>query len=70
MSSVPKASGVKGLATLQTRGKILKVICELLILAELNHVIEVLYMLDDGVQLQREKTLVISKRTCRKYGVV
>lgn len=54
MYSVPKAACVKGLATLQTCGKILKVICELLILAKLNHVIEVLYVLNDGVQLQRE----------------
>lgn len=51
MISAPKAACVKGLTSLQTSGKILKVIGELLILTKLYHIIEVLHMLDNGVQL-------------------
>lgn len=55
MFSVPKAACVKGLTSLQTSGKILKVIRELLILAKLHHIIEMLHVLDNSVQLQRKR---------------
>ncbi len=48
---LPKASCVEWLAALQPCLQVLKIICELLILAKLHHVIEVLHMLHHGVQL-------------------
>lgn len=60
MFSAPKAARVKGLTSLQTSGKILKVICELLILAKLHHIIEVLHVLDNGVQLLRKQKQVLN----------
>lgn len=50
---LPKASCVEWLAALQSSLQILKIIRELLILSELHHVIEVLHMLDDCIQLDK-----------------
>lgn len=49
---LPKAACVERLSTLQTGGQILKVISELLVLSKLHHVVEVLHMLDDCIQLE------------------
>lgn len=48
---IPKAACVERLSSLQTSRQILKVISKLLVLPKLNHVIEVLHMLDDCIQL-------------------
>lgn len=49
---LPQAARVEGLSALQTSGQVLKVIGELLVLSELHHVVEVLHVLDDRVQLE------------------
>lgn len=48
----PKATCVERLSTFQTGIEILKVVSELLVLAELHHVVEVLHVLDDRIQLK------------------
>lgn len=58
---LPKATCVERLSTLQTSSQILKIISELLVLSKLHHVIEVLHMLDDRIQL--EKTAAAHKQT-------
>lgn len=52
---LPKASCVEWLTALQSRLQVLKIIRELLILAKLHHVIEVLHMLHHRVQLVERK---------------
>lgn len=49
--TLPKAARVERLAALKARGQVLEVVRELLVLAKLNHVIEMFHVLDDGVQL-------------------
>lgn len=51
----PEASRVERLSALQTSRQVLKVIRELLVLPELNHIVEVLHMLDDCVQLENRR---------------
>lgn len=53
---LPEAACVERLSTLQTSSQILKVISELLVLSKLHHVIEVLHMLDDCIQLENTGT--------------
>lgn len=48
----PKATSVERLSTFQTGIEILKVVSELLVLAELHHVVEVLHVLNDRIQLK------------------
>ena len=57
---LPKASCVEWLAALQPGLQVLKVICELLILSELHHVIEVLHMLHHRVQLMEGRMGLIT----------
>ena len=45
------------MSALQARGEILKIIRELLVLSELHHVVEVLHVLDDRVQLENTVTV-------------
>lgn len=52
---LPEASRVERLSALQTSCQVLKVIRKLLVLPELNHIIEVLHMLDDCVQLENRR---------------
>lgn len=52
---LPKAACVERLSTLQTGSQIFKVVGELLVLTELHHVIEVLHVLDDCIQLENTK---------------
>lgn len=52
---LPKAPSVERLAALQTGGKVLEVIRELLVFAVLHNLVEVLHMLDYRVQLQRQR---------------
>lgn len=53
-SRLPKAACVERLAALQPRLQILKVVCELLIFAELHHVVEMLHVLHHCVELPEE----------------
>lgn len=57
---LPEASRVEWLSALQTSRQVLKVICELLVLPELNHIIEVLHMLDNCVQLENRQRGIVS----------
>lgn len=54
-SHLPKAPCVERLAALQPRLQILKVVCELLILTELHHVVEMLHMLHHCVELPKKE---------------
>lgn len=51
----PEASRVERLSALQTSREVLKVVRELLVLPKLNHIVEVLHMLDDCVQLENKQ---------------
>lgn len=48
----PKATCVERLSTFQAGVEILKVVSELLVLSKLHHVVEVLHVLDDRIQLE------------------
>lgn len=53
--SSPKATCVERLTTFQPGVEILKVIGELLVLSKLHHVVEVLHVLDDSIQLEKHQ---------------
>lgn len=57
---LPEASRVERLSALQTSRQVLKVIREFLVLPELNHIVEVLHMLDDCVQLENRQRSGVS----------
>lgn len=52
---IPEAARVERLSALQTGGQVLKVVGELLVLAKLHHVVEVLHVLDHRVELTKVK---------------
>lgn len=69
---LPEASRVERLSALQTSRQVLKVIRELLVLPELNHIVEVLHMLDNCVQLenrQRGGVSAMFKITVRAWSL-
>lgn len=53
--STPKASCVERLSCLQTSSQIFKVISKLLVLSKLHHVVEMLDVLDNCIELQKTR---------------
>lgn len=65
---IPKASCVERLSSLQTSSQIFKVISKLLVLSKLHHIVEVLHMLDNCIQLENTEVRVTERNTSKiKY---